>query len=297
MEYLLQVAQLVCIVCQEHNITDFMKNSNMTMRRFMKNFTLFQHNKKKQNIIPLLLAALLLCSCSTISNTADYVADKTEEFTSPREGRLDFDLQDGLRFYKAAEIYTGEIITYVHPTANLSEKPTALFVPLGLVQNSRDHYAVSQGVSRLVYENFLAEKTFAALEYSDYTVPYRTEQMLPYARQKGADYLIGGVINQYYDGTSGGDSRFALQLFVYQVETGDLMWSLHHSGILPHKADSDFAFFKIRNRMPVNPMSTLISVVSRELAVLLHYWTDEKYMKKWEQSQKEKEIFGDPNAF
>lgn len=32
MEYLLQVVQLVCIVCQEHNITDFMKNSNMTMR-------------------------------------------------------------------------------------------------------------------------------------------------------------------------------------------------------------------------------------------------------------------------
>lgn len=285
----------------------------------MEKFTLFQYNNKgnrmdgssnagtvsiidaKTHFLFLFFVVIctLLCSCSTIKGTARYIADSTDEFVNTRGGRADFDLGSGMRIYKDANIYTGEIVTRVHPTANLERKPTALFVPLGLVQNSRDHQAVSLGVSRLVYESFLAEQTFAALEYYDYIVPYRAEDMLPVAREKGADYLIGGVINQYYDGGATGDSRFAMQLYVYQVESGDLMWSLHHSGVLPYKPDADNSFYKVKTRMPVNPMSTLISAVSGELATLIHYWTDQATMKERERKAYEESFSGylDPDAF
>lgn len=268
------------------------------MGRFMGIFTLFQRNNK---FLPACFLILLcLCSCSTVTGTARYASDKTKEFVSPRGGRADFDLQNGFRIYKQAGIYTGEIVTRVHPNKNLDKRPAALFVPLGLVQNSRDHYAVSQGVSRLVYESFLAESTFSALEYADYGVPYHTEQMLPYAKEKGADFLVGGLINQYYDGGAAGDSRFAMQLFVYHVETGNLIWSIHHSGVLPYKPDGEFAFFTVKNRMPVNPMSTLISAVSSEIALLLHYWTDPEAMKKREMQEELKNSYRGytaPNAF
>lgn len=245
------------------------------------------------------LISALLCSCSTIKGTARYISDSTSDYVNARGGRADFDLANGMRIYEDAGIYTGEIVTRVHPTANLEGKPTALFVPLGLVQNSRDHQAVSLGVSRLVYESFLAEQTFAALEYYDYIVPYRTEDMLPVAREKGADYLIGGVINQYYDGGANGDSRFALQLYVYQVDSGDLMWSLHHSGVLPYKPEKDNSFYRVKTRMPVNPMTTLIAAVSDELAVLIHYWTDYKAMEDKERRAHEESFSGylDPDAF
>lgn len=269
----------------------------------MEKFTLFQYNNKDTRthflFLVLILLSALLCSCSTISGTARYLSDNTGEFMSPRGGRTEFDLDNGLRFYREAGIYTGEIVTRVHPTANVSQKPTALFVPLGLVQNNRDHDAISRGVSQLVYESFLAEQTFAALEYSDYVIPYRVEDMLPVAREKGAEYLIGGVINQYYDGGNTGDSRFAMQLYVYQVDSGDLMWSLHHGGVLPYKPEAQYGLFSIKNRMPVNPMTTLISVVGGELAKLMHYWTDEEYMQEQE-SQAYKDSYSgytDPDAF
>jgi len=289
------------------------------MGQFMGKFTLFQYNNKDTEMTAqaaagtqsrtdarmhflflfFVLTCALLCSCSTIKGTARYISDSTDEFVNTRGGRADYDFGQGMRMYKEAGIYTGEVVTRVHPTANLEGKPTALFVPLGLVQNSRDHQAVSLGVSRLVYESFLAEQTFAALEYYDYIVPYRAEDMLPVAREKGADYLIGGVINQYFDGGAAGDSRFAMQLYVYQVESGDLMWSLHHSGVLPYKPDADYSFFKVKNRMPVNPMSTLIAAVSGELAELIHYWTDYKTMEERERKEHEKSFSGymDPDAF
>lgn len=269
----------------------------------MEKFTLFQYNNKDTAahfLFPvLLLLCTLLCSCSTISGTVRYLSDSTGEYMNVRGGRSEFDFDNGLRIYKDANIYTGEIVTRVHPTANLEEKPSALFVPLGLVQNNRDHEAISRGVSRLVYESFLQEQTFSALEYSDYIVPYHVEEMLPAAREKGADYLIGGLINQYYDGGETGESRFAMQLFVYQVDSGDLMWSLHHSGVLPYKPVADEGFFKIKNRMPVNPMTTLISAVGGELATLLHYWTDQEHMKEQERQQYKDSYSGytDPDAF
>lgn len=285
------------------------------MGQFMGNFTLFQYNNEGTEMAAgaqtrmdagthvlflfFLILCVLLCSCSTIKGTARYIGDSADEFVNAPNGRADHDLALGLRFYREAGIYTGEIVTRVHPTANLEGKPTALFVPLGLVQNNRDHQAISLGVSRLVYESFLQEQTFAVLEYNDYVVPYRTEDMLPLAREKGADYLIGGVINQYFDGGAAGDSRFAMQLFVYQVESGDLMWSLHHSGVLPYKPDSDYALFKVKHRMPVNPMSTLIAAVSGELATLIHYWTDYAAMEEKERKAHEESFSGylDPDAF
>lgn len=269
----------------------------------MGKFTLFQYNNKDTGTYFLFLALVilcgLLCSCSTISGTARYLSDSTGEYMNVRGGRSEFDLEHGLRIYKDASIYTGEIVTRVHPTTNLEEKPTALFVPLGLVQNNRDHEAISRGVSRLVYESFLQEQTFSALEYSDYVIPYRTEDMLPVAREKGAEYLIGGLINQYYDGGETGESRFAMQLFVYQVDSGDLMWSLNHSGVLPYSPDAHYGLYKVKNRMPVNPMTTLISAVGDELAMLLHYWTDQEYMKEKERQQYKDSYSGytDPDAF
>lgn len=269
----------------------------------MEKFTLFQYNNSDTRthflFLVFILLSGLLCSCSTISGTARYLSDSTGEYMNVRGGRTEFDLDNGLRVYKDANIYTGEIVTRVHPTANLEAKPTALFVPLGLVQNNRDHEAISRGVSRLIYESFLQEQTFAVLEYNDYVIPYRTEDMLPAAREKGAEYLIGGLINQYYDGTNTGESRFAMQLFVYQVDSGDLMWSLSHSGVLPYKPDAHNGFYKVKTRMPVNSMTTLISTVGSELATLLHYWTDEAYMKEKEKQEYKDSYSGytDPDAF
>ena len=126
------------------------------MGQIMGKFTLFQYNNKDTEMTAqaaagtqsrtdtrmhflflfFVLTCALLCSCSTIKGTARDLSDSMDEFVNTRGGRTDYDFGQGMRMYKEAGIYTGEIVTRVHPTANLKGKPTALFVPLGLVQNS-----------------------------------------------------------------------------------------------------------------------------------------------------------------
>ncbi len=246
-----------------------------------------------------LFICLGLNACSTVKGVSSYAYDSSKEIVAPRYGRMDFDISEGFRFYKQAGIYLGEIITRVHPNRNLEERPTALFVPMGLVQDNRDHEAISQGVSRLIWESFLSEGTFATLEYAELGIPYSLENALPYAEQKGAEFLVGGVIQQYYDGGAIGDSRFAMQLQVYHVATGSLIWSINHSGVLPYKNDGDFAVFKVKNRMPVNPMSTLVAAVGDEIATLLHFWTEPKIMQAKERQRLRTTLKGriNPSAF
>lgn len=52
---------------------------------------------------------------------------------------------------------------------------------------------------------------------------------LPLARGMGAELLIGGYITYYFDGGTTGDSRISLQLEVYDVKTGMMLWSMAHA--------------------------------------------------------------------
>ena len=166
-------------------------------------------------------------------------------------GRGAIDLTTPGTLYSDSKIYRGDIQVMVHPNVNLEQPPTALFVPLGLTQAMHDSLPVSEGVSRQVWQQFLSEGTFSTLELADMTPPYRVDLALPLARAKGADMLVGGYITYYLDGGQTGNTKISLQLEVYDVKTGDMLWSIAHA----------------------DPMGAVIAAVAGDMATLLHMWT------------------------
>lgn len=188
-------------------------------------------------------------------------------------GRGTIDLTTPGILYTDSTIYRGDIQVMVHPNINLEQPPTALFVPLGLTQAMHDSLPVSEGVSRQVWQQFLSEGTFSTLELADMAPPYRTDLALPLARAKGADMLVGGYITYYLDGGQTGNTKISLQLEVYDVKTGDMLWSLAHAGLLPYQAARDYLLLQVKSRMPADPMSAVIAAVAGDMARLLHMWT------------------------
>ena len=213
-----------------------------------------------------LLLVLGLAGCSTISRGIDR-ADGPE-------GRGTIDLTTPGTFYANSTIYRGDIQVMVHPNVNLEKPPTALFVPLGLTQAMRDSLPVSQGISYQVWQQFLQKGTFSTLELASIAPPYRVEAALPLARQMGADMLLGGYITYYLDGGQTGNTKISLQLEVYDTQSGEMLWSIAHAGLLPHQAARDFILFEVKDRMPADPMGAVIAAVAGDMAELLHMWTD-----------------------
>ena len=100
---------------------------------------------------------------------------------------------------------------YVSPLGPAGHRPRALFVPLRAVQQITNAVTFSDLLSRQVWQIWLSLNAFEALEYAPEAGPFERSRALALARQRGAELLVGGYINHYMDGGSGGDSKGQLK--------------------------------------------------------------------------------------
>lgn len=243
-----------------------------------------------------------LSGCATASNIGSSISEGASDIkynlTQKDGGKFEISVADGITYFNNVKVYLGD--KHINVAANRpllpleDPAPNALFVPFGLVQDSIDHMPISFGVSRILWQQFLGEQTFKILEFSETRPPYRVEHAVPMAKAMGANYLVGGYITHFYDGGSSGDSKIAIVLEVYDTLSGALLWSISQTGVLPYEKNRDNVLFKVKNRMPVDSMSTLIAALGKNLAMYLHYWTDYNTMKARETK---KDGRWDPSAF
>jgi len=251
------------------------------MKKFLSFQNMLSSSKTLRGLI-LMISLILFPSCASTDVASDIATRgnrKVQQALFPKSGRVDFDISQGIRVYDDANIYLSDLQVNIAANRALETKPKALFVPLGLVQSSTDHSGISYGVSRILWQQFLAEQTFSVLEFSEGSPPYQVEYAVSRAKALGAQFLVGGYITHFIDGASVGDSKIAIQLEIYDTETGALLWAINQSGVLPYKTDKNNILFTIHNRMPIDAMSALVSAIGRDLAAYLHYWTDPKGME------------------
>lgn len=161
---------------------------------------------------------------------------------------------------------------YVHPQGALDHKPTAIFVPLRMVQQISNAVTFSDMLSRQIWQVWLSLGIFRTLEYAPFAGPFDRQRALAIARQKGAEVLVGGYINHYMDGGYGGESSITLAIEVYDVKTGNLIWSISQGGLMEKEKKHDFYLFTITERNPADPSG----LIARSLA-----WDMGKILQKW----------------
>lgn len=161
---------------------------------------------------------------------------------------------------------------YVQPTSALGRKPTALMVPLRMVQQIANAVTFSEMLSRQVWQVWLSLDIFRTLEYDPQAGPFERERALALARRKGAEVLVGGYINHYMDGGANGTSSITLAIDVYDVKTGNMVWSINQSGMMEKQSKHDFYLFTINERNPADPSG----LIARSLA-----WDMGKLVQKW----------------
>lgn len=161
---------------------------------------------------------------------------------------------------------------YVHPQTPLGHKPTALFVPLRTVQQMTNAVTFSDLLSRQIWQIWLSQGAFNTLEYAPQAGPFNRERALALARQKGAEVVVGGYINHYMDGGSGGESSLTLAIEAYDVKTGNMIWQMAQGGLMDKEKKHDFYLFTITERNPADPSG----LIARSLA-----WDMGKEIQKW----------------
>ncbi len=192
-------------------------------------------------------------------------------FTS--QERLSLDLATTPIISLTNRVVRSDQVVTIHPNMNLDEPPTALFVPLGITQATSNPEALSHGLSRIIWQQFLSEKTFSALEYANTRPPYRVEDALSYAKDKKADFLVGGYITYYFDGGSTSSTRISLIIEVYDTSNGNLLWSIAHAGEMPYETVRDYIVVQVETAMPYDPAYVVTTALGNDIARLLKLWT------------------------
>ncbi len=216
------------------------------------------------NKIFIIIISCMLCACSTYDSAKETLS--TQESLS-----LDFSQQPKIMLDN--RVVRGEQVVSIHPNKNLTAPPTALFIPFGLTQNADQKSRISDGLSRMVWQQFLNEETFSVLEYANTTPPYRIYDALSYARQRNAEFMVGGYVTYYFDGGSLGSTRISIIVEVYDVSNGNLLWSIAHAGEMPAEKDRDFSLFSVETKMPYDPTYVVTSTIANDIARLLTLWT------------------------
>lgn len=163
---------------------------------------------------------------------------------------------------------------YVKPVGALDHRPTALFVPLRMVQNMNNAVTFTDMLSRQIWQVWLSLGIFNTLEYAPYAGPFERSRALALARQKHAELLVGGYINHYFDGGSGGESSVTIAMDVYDVKTGNLLWSISQGGLMEKEKKHDFYLFNITERNPADPSGLIARSLAWDMGRLLLKWVD-----------------------
>ncbi len=231
-----------------------------------------------KKIFLLLTLAMLLAACSS---------------KPVREVRqdVDFSLTQQTTVYIDEWVRLSGVQVFISPTGPAVSPPTAVFMPFRMTQQMENARSIGYNISRIIWQTFLKEGALPTIEFADNAHAYRPDLAIAYARARNADLAIGGTINYFVDGGTVGDSSASVTIDIYDVKTGNLMWSMGQSGIMQHSTVNDYLLFAVKHRLPSDPASACIVGATTDLARIVQAWA-------YNIRPKEKSLFNfQPSAF
>ncbi len=207
---------------------------------------------------------IILVSCLSLSACIDSTMSTTNHGEMATPYHITYD----------ATVVVSPIRVYVQPNIAPTEPLRGLFVPLRVTQNISHHLSISRSLSRQLWQVWLAQESFAALEYNDRIVPDRVEDALALARARGANVLVGGYITHYLDGGTVGDSQVSIQIEVYEVATGALLWSMGQGGSIDKQQAQDYYLVGVQARMPADPAGLTARSLAYDMGAKVARWAN-----------------------
>ncbi|CAK7056490.1 MAG: hypothetical protein DELT_01250 [Desulfovibrio sp.] len=188
------------------------------------------------------------------------------------EDTVSFDLASQPVIYKDQWARREPPLVYVHPAENSDVEMTAVFMPFRVTQSVSDPEIIGYSQARTVWHTWLSKRLFSIMEFDGDHGPYRRDVAINLARSKGADLAIGGFVTYYFAGGSDADSQVALQVEIYDAASGQLVWSMAQSALMPARKVNDYIIFATETRGPSDPMYALTKAMAEDMGNVVAKW-------------------------
>lgn len=209
-------------------------------------------------LCPALLLSAFLAGCSSVRGIQENVS---------------FDLASQPTIFQDQWARRNPPLVYVHPAEPTDTQLTALFMPFRVTQPISEPEMIGYSQARIVWHNWLSKRLFSIMEFDGDHGPFRRDRAVALARAKGADLAIGGFVTYYYAGGPDTDNQVALQIEIYDTASGQLVWSMGQSALMPARTVNDYLIFATQTRQPSDPMFALAQTIADDMGKILATWT------------------------
>ncbi|NDY57376.1 hypothetical protein G3N56_11550, partial [Desulfovibrio sulfodismutans] len=154
---------------------------------------------------------------------------------------------------------------YVEPLASPGAPMTAMIVPFQVTQNIAYMKLLGDQVTKYVWQTWTRDRVFPKFLYEQSQIPMSTAQAVALARKRGVNLLVTGSVTYIMSGGTRGDTSVSLALEIFDVATGERLWSMAHGGRIETGQTRDYIFFAKQNRMPEDPIYAVTTVLAADM--------------------------------
>ncbi|MFW6323519.1 MAG: hypothetical protein ACOC0U_00515 [Desulfovibrionales bacterium] len=173
--------------------------------------------------------------------------------------------------YDDAEVQLSQLQISENPGQFPDQPLTALFIPLRVMQRMEGSITVGNQISDMLVREWGRMNVFPDLKTLEGRWP-GLENGLALSRNLGRDLLVTGTIPYFnFSGTEGA-TTVSLHLEVFDGQTGDLLWSMEQAGRITGDFDEDYILVRRKTRMPLDPVSVIVSSLAQETGVFIKSW-------------------------
>ena len=204
----------------------------------------------------LLLVCTVLSGCATISGVED---------------RTDIDLGSAT-IYRDQWVRLSPLDVHVEPAELAQYAPKVLFIPFRVTQEMENANSAGYAAARGVWQTWLSMRLFPSMEFTGDQIPYRRDRAVQLGVARGADMVVGGFVTYLYAGGTAGDTQIAMQVEALDTRTGQVVWSMAQSGLMPASSKKDYAIFSVRDRLPSDPLYACTKAIAIDMGKKVQNW-------------------------
>ena len=181
-------------------------------------------------------------------------------------------LTEQSHMYVDAWVKRNNPAVFVQPQNAPTRPFKAVVLPFKIQQDVPYARDLSRQLTEVFWQTWSQDGVFPTLLYEPAMEGTTTEQAILVGRDRAADCVVTGRINYLLAGGTRSDSSIALTFEIFDVSTGQRIWSMSHSGRIDIGKIDDFIFFKRETRMPQDPLWSIMTALAHDTGGPIKKW-------------------------
>lgn len=185
---------------------------------------------------------------------------------------LDPKLTEQSTVYVDVHVKRNNPSVFIQPQNAPARPFKAVILPFTVQQDVYNARHLAKQLTEIFANTWNQDRVFPTLYYEPTQEGLSKEQAILVARDRGADCVVMGRLAYILDGGTRSDSSVSLSFEIFDVNSGQRIWSMAQAGRMDPDRSSDFVLFKRESRMPQDPLWAIMTALGHDTGGPIKKW-------------------------